>query len=108
MICLERKKNLKTAKKIQGFNVIYDVCEVAVSLTADFTSGSAALMLADSKDTIICLYQTVVVLGGLLAVEYWDWWWADPVAALLIVPWALKEGREAYNNGKKINYDTGH
>lgn len=59
-------------------------------------------LLADSKDTFICLYQTVAVLGGLLAVRYLGWWWADPVAAFLIVPYALKEGYKAYKKGEKI------
>lgn len=58
---------------------------------------------ADAKDTFVCLYQTVAVLGGLLAVRYLGWWWADPVAALLIVPYALKEGWEAFQNGRKIS-----
>ena len=204
-----RKKDLKTARKIQVYNIIYDIIEVAVSLVAGFTSGSAALigwgldsvievvsastlwwrlngeiegieakkvrkrekitlfviagsfllvsifitydsisklinketpdwsnlgiiillislvvnpiliyykrkygkkldskeLLADSKDTFVCLYQTVAVLGGLLAVRYLGWWWADPVAALLIVPYALKEGWGAFKNGKEISSD---
>jgi len=62
-------------------------------------------LLADAKDTFICLYQTVVVLIGLLLVNWLGWWWADPVAALLIVPWAAKEGWEAYNKAKDINYN---
>ncbi|SMG14176.1 cation diffusion facilitator family transporter [Marivirga sericea] len=62
-------------------------------------------LIADSKDTFVCLYQTIAVLGGLLAVRYLDWWWADPVAAFLIVPYALKEGWEAFQNGRKISYD---
>ena len=53
-------------------------------------------LIADSKDTFICLYQTVAVLAGLLAARYFGWWWADPAAALLIVPYALKEGWEAF------------
>ena len=205
-----RKKDLKIARKIQGYNIIYDIIEVVVSLIAGFTSGSAALigwgldsvievvsastlwwrlngeiegiednkvrkrekitlfviagsfllvsgyitydsitklinentpnwstlgiiillvslvvnpiliyykrkygkkldskeLLADSKDTFICLYQTVAVLGGLLAVRYLGWWWADPVAALLIVPYALKEGWGAFKNGRNISSDT--
>lgn len=60
-------------------------------------------LIADSKDTFVCLYQTIAVLGGLLAVQYLDLWWADPVAALLIVPYALKEGWEAFKNGRKIS-----
>ena len=205
-----RKKDLKTARKIQLYNIIYDTVEVAVSLIAGFTSGSAALigwgldsvievvsastlwwrlngeiegiedkkvkkrekitlfviagsfllvsgfitydsvtklinentpnwstmgiiillvslvvnpiliyykrkygkkldskeLLADSKDTFICLYQTVAVLGGLLAVRYLGWWWADPVAALLIVPYALKEGWGAFKNGRTTSLDA--
>lgn len=202
-----RKKYLHKAETVQKYNVAYDVIEVGVSLTAGFTSGSAALigwgldsiievisastlwwrlhgeikgireervkkrkkitlyviaisflivslfitydsitkfisekapawstmgivillvslvvnpiliwykysygkkleskeLIADSKDTFVCLYQTIAVLAGLLAVRYLDWWWADPVAALLIVPYALKEGWEAYKNGKNIS-----
>lgn len=62
-------------------------------------------LLADAKDTFICLYQTVVVLTGLLLVNWLEWWWADPVAALLIVPYAAKEGWEAFNKAKNINYN---
>jgi divalent metal cation (Fe/Co/Zn/Cd) transporter len=57
---------------------------------------------ADAKDTFICLYQTVVVLLGLLLVNWLGWWWADPIAALLIVPYAAKEGWEALSKAKKI------
>ncbi|MDT0691714.1 cation diffusion facilitator family transporter [Salegentibacter sp. F188] len=203
----KRKKNLKTAKKIQEYNVGYDIIEVGVSLFAGFTSGSSALigwgldsvvevvsastlwwrlkgelgdieeervkkrekitlyviatsfllvsifitydsvtkfinkevpdwstlgviillvslvvnpiliwykyrygkkldsqeLIADSKDTFVCLYQTIAVLAGLLAVRYLEWWWADPVAALLIVPYALKESWGAFKNGRKVS-----
>lgn len=59
-------------------------------------------MLSDAKDTFICLYQTVVVLSGLLLANQFGWWWADPVAALLIVPYAFKEGLEAFSKARKI------
>lgn len=62
----------------------------------------SAALLADAKDTFICLYQSVVVLAGLLLVNQLGWWWADPIAALLIVPYALKEGWEAYGKAKGI------
>lgn len=57
-------------------------------------------LIADSKDTFVCLYQTVTVLAGLLAARFLDWWWADPVAALLIVPYALKEGWETFRKAR--------
>ena len=53
-------------------------------------------LLADAKDTFICLYQTVVVLIGLLLVKWLGWWWADPVAALLIVPYAITKSLAIY------------
>lgn len=61
-------------------------------------------LIADSKDTFVCLYQSIAVLSGLLAVHYLGWWWADPLAALLIVPYALKESREAFRSAKMIAY----
>ncbi|MAY83496.1 MAG: hypothetical protein CMP59_05110 [Flavobacteriales bacterium] len=64
-------------------------------------------LLADAKDTFICLYQTVVVLAGLLLSKWLGWWWADPLAALLIVPYAAKEGREAFKKAKEISYEVG-
>ena len=49
----------------------------------------------DAIDTMICEYQTVVALAGLGLAKWMDWWWADPVAALLIVPYVAWEGFEA-------------
>ena len=36
-----------------------------------------------------------VLLGGLVANAVGGWWWADPVAALFMVPWLVREGLEA-------------
>lgn len=58
-------------------------------------------LIADAKDTFICLYQTVVVLAGLFLADLLGWWWADPVAALLIVPYAMKESWETFITAKK-------
>lgn len=55
---------------------------------------SGALM-ADSKQTEICTYLSAILLGGLLLNALLGWWWADPVAALIMVPIIVKEGIEA-------------
>jgi divalent metal cation (Fe/Co/Zn/Cd) transporter len=34
------------------------------------------------------------LLLGLVAHATAGWWWADPVAALCMVPWLIKEGME--------------
>jgi divalent metal cation (Fe/Co/Zn/Cd) transporter len=56
--------------------------------------NSGALM-ADSKQTELCTYLSAILLGGLLLNALLGWWWADPVAALVMVPIIVKEGIEA-------------
>lgn len=56
--------------------------------------NSGALM-ADSKQTELCTYLSAILLGGLLLNALLGWWWADPVAALVMVPIITKEGIEA-------------
>lgn len=58
----------------------------------------SAALLAEAKETLACSYLSVVLLVGLAANAAAGWWWADPVAALLMVPWLVKEGREGLTN----------
>ena len=55
--------------------------------------NSGALM-ADSKQTELCTYLSAILLGGLSLNALVGWWWADPVAALIMVPIIVKEGIE--------------
>lgn len=55
--------------------------------------GSAALR-AEAKETLACSYLSFALLLGLAANAALGWWWADPAAALAMVPWLVKEGRE--------------
>jgi len=55
--------------------------------------NSGALM-ADSKQTELCTYLSAILLAGLLLNAWPGWWWADPVAALIMVPIIVKEGIE--------------
>ncbi len=52
-------------------------------------------MRADSRQTDICAYLSAILLGGLVLNAALGWWWADPVAALIMVPLIGKEGAEA-------------
>jgi divalent metal cation (Fe/Co/Zn/Cd) transporter len=52
-------------------------------------------MHADSRQTDLCAYLSAVLLGGLLLNALFAWWWADPVAGLLMTPIIAKEGVEA-------------
>jgi divalent metal cation (Fe/Co/Zn/Cd) transporter len=56
--------------------------------------GSGA-MQADATQTQLCAYLSAILLGGLLLNVFWDLWWADPLAGLLMVPIIGREGIEA-------------
>ena len=59
--------------------------------------GSAA-MHADARQTEFCTYLSAILLGGLLLNTAWGLWWADPVAALLMVPIIAEERDDGLRN----------
>ena len=52
-------------------------------------------MKADSRQTDICAYLSAILLVGLLMNALFGFWWADPIAALVMIPIIAKEGIEA-------------
>jgi divalent metal cation (Fe/Co/Zn/Cd) transporter len=53
--------------------------------------GSSA-MHADAKQTDFCVYLSAILLIGLLLNAMLGWYWADPLAGLIMVPIIAKEG----------------
>lgn len=51
-------------------------------------------MIADSHQTDLCAYLSAILLGGLILNAIFGWWWADPVAALIMVAIIANEGIE--------------
>ena len=60
--------------------------------------GSAALR-AEAKETLACSFLSLALFLGLGLNALFGWWWADPVAALIMVPWLVKEGLEGLRGG---------
>jgi divalent metal cation (Fe/Co/Zn/Cd) transporter len=50
---------------------------------------------ADAFQTSACMMLSAFLLGGLALNAAWGWWWADPLAALAMVPVIVHEGTEA-------------
>ena len=50
---------------------------------------------ADAIEAIVCGYLSIVLIVGLAATRVLGWWWLDSVAALALIPFLLKEAREA-------------
>ena len=57
--------------------------------------GSGALR-ADAYETITCSWLSLTTFVGLILNAVFGWWWADPLAALAIVPLAIREGLEGW------------
>ncbi len=68
--------------------------------------GSGALR-AEAKETLACSWLSLALLLGLAANAAAGWWWADPVAALLMVPWLIREGLEGIR-GERCDDGCGH
>lgn len=55
---------------------------------------ASGALAAEAKQTLICVYLSAILLGGLLLNALLGWWWADPVAGLVMVPLIAWEGVE--------------
>lgn len=56
---------------------------------------------ADALETLACSYLSLTLLLGLGANYLFGWWWADPVAALTMVYFLVKEGWEAVREARE-------
>ncbi len=68
----------------------------------------SAAMTADAKQTELCTYLSAILLGGLALNALLGWWWADPVAALLMVPLITVEGYKALRGETCCEQGTCH
>jgi len=59
-------------------------------------TASAALR-ADAAESALCGYLSIIALAGLAANAFWGITWADPVAALCLIPLVVREGWQAFN-----------
>jgi divalent metal cation (Fe/Co/Zn/Cd) transporter len=53
-------------------------------------------LIADSKQTLICLFLSIALLVGLTLNYAFNFWWADPLASLVIVAFIVREGYKTY------------
>ena len=50
---------------------------------------------ADARQSDLCTYLSAILLGGLILNAIFGWWWADPIAGLIMLPIIAKEGVDA-------------
>jgi divalent metal cation (Fe/Co/Zn/Cd) transporter len=51
---------------------------------------------ADTYETTTCTWLSLTTLTGLLLTAAFGWTWADPLAALILVPLIAREGLEGW------------
>jgi divalent metal cation (Fe/Co/Zn/Cd) transporter len=56
----------------------------------------SAAMRADAHEQVACAWLSGTTLAGLVLNAVLGWWWADPAAAVIMVPLIAKEGWEAW------------
>jgi divalent metal cation (Fe/Co/Zn/Cd) transporter len=57
---------------------------------------NSAAIVSEAEQNQICAYLSIALLVGLLANALAGWWWADPLAALMIAAVAAKEGIDSW------------
>lgn len=55
-----------------------------------------AVLITEARVTLIDAALAAAVLAGLVVNATLSWWWADPLAGLVIVYYGIKEGRHAW------------
>jgi divalent metal cation (Fe/Co/Zn/Cd) transporter len=61
---------------------------------------SSAALRADATESAVCGYLSLIALAGLLANAIFHAPWADPIAALGLVPFIMKEAWEAIRSSR--------
>ncbi len=74
---------------------------VAMPLLAQFKRRinarlNSASMRADIAESVTCAYMASTVLAGLVLNAALGWWWAEYIAAVVLLFWLVRETREAF------------
>jgi divalent metal cation (Fe/Co/Zn/Cd) transporter len=56
-------------------------------------------LVADSRQTDLCACLSSILFVGLILNALFGWWWADSIAAILMIPIITREGIEALKGG---------
>ncbi len=53
---------------------------------------NSRILTSEATQTSLCAYLSAIALAGVMLNALFGWWWADPVAALAMVPIIVREG----------------
>src|SRR5207245_11614482 len=58
---------------------------------------------SDAKQSQFCSYLSAILLSGLLLNAALGWWWADPLAALIMTSIIAREGLQGIRGGDRCH-----
>jgi divalent metal cation (Fe/Co/Zn/Cd) transporter len=111
LLCLAVYIVLDAGRRVLGFGVAADESRLGIGLTlisaivmpalgriklSTATALGSGALRADAYETIACSWLSIATLAGLTLNATLGWRWADPVAALAIVPLVVREGLEGW------------
>jgi divalent metal cation (Fe/Co/Zn/Cd) transporter len=86
------------AVAILAIPIMYGLAKAKLRLTDALGSGA---LRADTAESIACCYLSAVVVIGLVVQYFLEAWWIDGVSALALVPFLLREAKEAWEGDHK-------
>jgi len=93
-VILERTAVVRHGRRLEYFTIAWNALEGLVAIVAGAIAGSISLVGFGIDSFIEVTTGSVLLLAGLLLNALSGWWWADPAAALIMVPIIAKEGFE--------------
>ena len=60
------------------------------------------VLVTEGRVTLVDAYLAAAVLVGLVLNSQFGWWWADPIAGLVIVYYGFREGRHAWHEASQM------
>lgn len=108
-VSFEAVRDLITADKAGEslIGIILNVVALAVMVPVALAQGRTGralgnpVVVAQSKETWLSNYLSITVLAGLALNSTVGWWWADPIAALVVAAVAVREGTEAWQEASE-------
>jgi divalent metal cation (Fe/Co/Zn/Cd) transporter len=105
------KRITDTHESVWGI-VIGLIAKIGMPILAAYKLKVAArlnsrALRADAVESITCGYLSIVLIVGLAATRVLGWWWLDSIAALALIPFLIKEAREAVRGECCAKYQTG-
>jgi divalent metal cation (Fe/Co/Zn/Cd) transporter len=99
-ICVDSLRDLVLQRPPRAtyFGIIYSAaCIIVMPLLARAKRRASTrlhsnALHADSHQSDICAYLSIILVAGLALNAFFGWWWADPAAALCMVPIIVREG----------------